>query len=906
MANVSFKRGPAANLATAGFSAQDGVFYLTTDTHRLYVGQDSELVDLNRYIKYVDTQNDLASSTSAVGDFAFVADGNMLLVYTGSAWTQINAQDGNDVSRVSSITTPVVTSSAEGITVSFSVNQTITSKDSTSKADGEAIPVSFQIKASDLTTANNVAVGLAATTNSAAGVDLATSGDGATGNKINIKGGDNASVALSNGAIVVSAKDTTYTLGGTKNNIQIVNNDGTTQNLPVVSGAKISATVADNKLTIAHTGLAAAAETKGSNISLDEGNSFKVVTGITAADGHVTGYTTQQVTVPDYSDTQYSMEVAASGANTEIILIDNNDDKSTVTLKPSTDMVITPDTDAGSVTVAHKTYGAVSNTLDSSKNESATYEGSFTVVDSVSTNNGHVTGVTTKKITMPSQLKDGIAAVEVSANASGDVSVKVTDENGGNATGKAEGALYMTVNGTKVYNQGVIDFYTKDEINAKINGIDAMRYKGTVGGTGATVSALPSSGVAIGDTYMVAASGTYGSHSCDVGDLLIATGTETNGVITSGLAWTYVPAGDDTDTQFTLNVADNTITLKNANTGDGVGSAKIAAGSKISVSTSGSTITVAHAGLAAPTASTAAAETPAHGGSFTVLDSITAADGHVTGYATKKITLPTVQSTKGSLGLADGHKIHYSDAAGDSDDVTLANDSYITLTDDLTSDKLTIGHKSYNTPLAATTDTAASLSHGGKFTVVTEVARDSGGHLTSYKTKEYTLPSDNNTTYSLSTEESGVIKLTGSNGISTTATIKAGTAVGVSSSATGITINHSDVSHTSTTATAEAPAAGNKITVVKSVSVNSQGHTTDVKTVDITLPTDKDTTFSMSSAVSAVAATTTTGAGAKLTATLTDSNSTNKGNANLTITSQSLNVAAGTNAMTIDLEWGTF
>lgn len=55
MANVSFKRGPAANLAAAGFSAQDGVFYLTTDTHRLYVGQDSELVDLNRYIKYVDT-----------------------------------------------------------------------------------------------------------------------------------------------------------------------------------------------------------------------------------------------------------------------------------------------------------------------------------------------------------------------------------------------------------------------------------------------------------------------------------------------------------------------------------------------------------------------------------------------------------------------------------------------------------------------------------------------------------------------------------------------------------------------------------------------------------------------------------------------------------------------------------
>jgi hypothetical protein len=54
MANVLFKRGlhsalPASNAAT------DGVFYLTTDTNRLYVGQGTKLVELNKSITVVDT-----------------------------------------------------------------------------------------------------------------------------------------------------------------------------------------------------------------------------------------------------------------------------------------------------------------------------------------------------------------------------------------------------------------------------------------------------------------------------------------------------------------------------------------------------------------------------------------------------------------------------------------------------------------------------------------------------------------------------------------------------------------------------------------------------------------------------------------------------------------------------------
>ena len=57
MANVMFKRG--LSTALPWNSAQDGTFYLTSDTNRLYVGNGSTLAELNRYVKTVVTIADL-------------------------------------------------------------------------------------------------------------------------------------------------------------------------------------------------------------------------------------------------------------------------------------------------------------------------------------------------------------------------------------------------------------------------------------------------------------------------------------------------------------------------------------------------------------------------------------------------------------------------------------------------------------------------------------------------------------------------------------------------------------------------------------------------------------------------------------------------------------------------------
>ncbi len=60
-----------------------------------------------------------------------------------------------------------------------------------------------------------------------------------------------------------------------------------------------------------------------------------------------------------------------------------------------------------------------------------------------------------------------------------------------------------------------------DYIASVVGGVDAMRFKGTVNSN----SDLPTTGVKVGDTYMVNTAGTYAGQTCEVGDLIIATAT---------------------------------------------------------------------------------------------------------------------------------------------------------------------------------------------------------------------------------------------------------------------------------------------------------------------------------------------------------------------------------------------
>ena len=95
--NIRFLLGSQDNLKPyiqGSSTAAEGTFYLTQDTHRLYIGtKEGRAVPVNEGVITVADLTELNSHTSVAnpGEFYYVTDGNILCVYAGAAgWVQIN------------------------------------------------------------------------------------------------------------------------------------------------------------------------------------------------------------------------------------------------------------------------------------------------------------------------------------------------------------------------------------------------------------------------------------------------------------------------------------------------------------------------------------------------------------------------------------------------------------------------------------------------------------------------------------------------------------------------------------------------------------------------------------------------------------------------------------------------
>lgn len=129
-------------------------------------------------------------------------------------------------------------------------------------------------------------------------------------------------------------------------------------------------------------------------------------------------------------------------------------------------------------------------------------------------------------------------------------------------------------NGNADLNDGLTEYINK-LIGEELKDANAMTYRGALEAAGT----LPTSGVKLGDTYLVNIA-TYTLPDGQVakqGDLLIASGgAEKDGVITSDLAWTIVESGDEIDTTYSAvaNAASKNIVI-NASTGGAMTSLKV-------------------------------------------------------------------------------------------------------------------------------------------------------------------------------------------------------------------------------------------------------------------------------------------------------------------------------------------
>ena len=357
MANVMFKRGTQSgfnNLSTY----QDGCFYLTTDSHRLYIGTSSNKADLvsQSVITYpnwasIEALSNSSSSSYAPGlcsegQFYYAKAENILCTYSNGKWIQINPDHNDDHDTyVKSVSVAKNTAdTVNGERLVYDVKITQAQKDLKGNNEGAPTEVSgkLTISAADL---NQIAtytnVGMQAEKNNNK-VYLKNSGTGANAAaKVELAGGGSVSVSAdSSNKITISGVDTTYSLNTTTNTTGAKANLQNQNGVPAGSFAvevddialKVESNTAgeNGSIKLAHAkSLSAVASYTPEDATTDaSGNVTLLMPTVSVNEyGHVTAVGIQNVTLPRDKDTKVS---AVSADNSGKITVKIKDENTTV------------------------------------------------------------------------------------------------------------------------------------------------------------------------------------------------------------------------------------------------------------------------------------------------------------------------------------------------------------------------------------------------------------------------------------------------------------------------------------------------------------------------------------------------------------------------------------------------
>lgn len=361
MANVMFKRGTQAgfNNLTA---YQDGCFYLTTDSHRLYVGTGNNKADLvsQSVITYPNWAAIQALSTESglgvEGQFYYAKAENILCTYSGNKWVQINPDhnDDHDTYVKSVSVAKNATETEKGKQLVYDVKITQAQKDLKGNNEGAPSEVSgkLTISAADLgQITTHTDVGMEAEKSNSK-VYLKNNGVGAnTAAKVELAGGGSVSVSADgSNKITISGVDTTYSLNTTTNTTgakaALQNQNGTTESsfaVEVDGNALIveSNTAGKNgSIKLAHaTTLTSNASYTPANATTDESGNVTLLMPIVSVNeyGHVTAAGTKNVTLPRDKDTKVS---AVSADNSGKITVKIKDESTTVETPVVSDAVL--------------------------------------------------------------------------------------------------------------------------------------------------------------------------------------------------------------------------------------------------------------------------------------------------------------------------------------------------------------------------------------------------------------------------------------------------------------------------------------------------------------------------------------------------------------------------------------
>lgn len=678
-----------------------------------------------------------------------------------------------------------------------------------------------------------------------------------------------------------------------------------TSGINVVAGTELTS----NTTGVHHNDITRTNTTNG-NTSPNYAGTFTTVDSITTnARGHVTAVNTKTVTMPSSNNTTYDLAAVANSAANEgrVRLTDSSNANDDVLFVGQDEITITSNS-----TAVYIDHNDITRTNTTTGNTSPNYAGTFTAVDSITTNaRGHVTAVNTKTVTMPSSnnttyttstvanttTNQGLTRLTSSGNANTDTAIigldeitissnstavyvdhnDVTRSDGSSSASPASGGTFTAIDSVTTNARGHVTAVNLKTVTLPVDP-NTTYTTSTVANTTTNqgITRLTSSSNANTDTFVLGLDeitissntlGVYVDHSD------VSRTNTTNGNTSPNYAGTFTAVDSITtnarghvtavntktvtmpssnNTTYDLATAANTVAnegLVNLTGSDATtDSAKIIGLDEIVISSNTTAVYVDHNDVAR--SNTTSSASPASGGTFTAVDSVTTnARGHVTGLNLKTVTLPVDPNTTYDLApvantVANAGRIRLTDSANANDDVIVIGQDEITVSSNSTA--IYIDH---NDITRSDGTSSASPASGGTFTAVDSVTTNARGHVTAINVKTVTLPVDPNTTYTSaavanSAANEGRARLTSSGNANTDVLFIGQDELTVTSNSTAIYIDHNDVARTNNTSTAS-PASGGTFTAIDSITTNARGHLTAINTKTVTLPVDPNTTYDL-------------------------------------------------------------
>lgn len=227
-ANVKFLNGLQSNVNTliTNGGAVKGAFYLTSDTHRLYIGQEDDTrsniivpVPVNEGVLTVASVSALPSpNTAEQGAFYYATAENILCVHNGRTWVQINPDTNTTVQYFYN----TIVDSSDKTTLTYTLTDSTGNELSqgldlvganginiTSVSGANFNGTTFVPNATKRITITGDSYSLTGTTASnIATLTLASSDTNKTPSTVQIQGGSNIDITTENDKIVLKATDT--------------------------------------------------------------------------------------------------------------------------------------------------------------------------------------------------------------------------------------------------------------------------------------------------------------------------------------------------------------------------------------------------------------------------------------------------------------------------------------------------------------------------------------------------------------------------------------------------------------------------------------------------------------------------------------------------------------------------